>query len=117
MGRLYRLKRATEKAILRSVLVKLDDRVRTRFERIAPAPPISIKEARKILRDPGYRENEYGELRSTIRKLTAFEIVERASARAVFELQQQEDARVFAEMGRAIAALPSQLTTSGPAPA
>jgi hypothetical protein len=52
--------------------------------------------------DKGYKETELGELKSTIKKLTEHEIIDRMCARATFELHQQEDARVFAEIEAAI---------------
>lgn len=91
MGARHRKLRSLEKNFLRGVLAKAG--------KVAP-----LKEARRVFRDPGYKETEYGELRSTIRKLTEREILDRLAARATFDIQQAEDARVFAEIDEAIKA-------------
>jgi len=85
MGQYHRKLRSLEKQVLRQVLPKTG-RV------------VSLKEARRVLRDPGYKVTEYGELRSTIRKLTVVEILDRLAAKAHYEICQQEDARVFGEL-------------------
>jgi len=85
MGQRHRKIRSLEKQMLRLVLPKAGD-------------VVPLKEARRILRDPGYKETEYGELRSTIRKLTTTEILGRLTAKAHYEICQREDARVFAAL-------------------
>lgn len=92
MGKLYRLKRAEQKRVFRAAAKHL-------------GLVIDIREARKIMRDPGYKMTEYGELRSTIRKLTESEIIERLCWKATREIQQMEDERVFAELAAAAAPL------------
>jgi len=52
--------------------------------------------------DPGYREDELGELRSTIPRLTNDEILRRVEARAIHEIQFAEDQRIIKELDRAI---------------
>lgn len=92
MGKLYRLKRAFEKRIIRAA---------AEHHGVELAPG----EVKKLVRDPGYKMTEYGELRSTIRKLTESEIIERLCWKATREIQQMEDERVFAELERAMAPL------------
>lgn len=87
MGRLYRLKRAATKRIIREAI-----------EHHGLAKVISIKEAQRALRDPGYKANELGELRSTIRKLTEDEIIERLTWKATAEICRAEDERIFKEL-------------------
>ncbi len=65
---------------------------KTRLERIA----------QRDAPDLGYRENELGELQSTISALTEDEIIDRMSAKAVHEIQSIEDRRVFGEIAKAI---------------
>lgn len=77
MGKLHRLRRSRRKAAMRA----------------AGSDP---------KRDRGYRETDYGELRSTIRKLTELEIIERLCEKAADEIRRAEDERVIAEIGRAI---------------
>ncbi len=55
------------------------------------------------LQDLGYKENEFGELLSTIKKLTEHEIIDRMCARARHEIHAIEDARVFAQIEQALA--------------
>ena len=100
MGKLYHLYRKKIADQLLLLSPSFDDDIRTRFERIneeleGEGPP-----------DPGYLETELGEIRSTIRKLTPYQIVDRLAAKATFEIQQQEDRRVFADIARAILAAP-----------
>lgn len=67
-----------------------------RFERINEA----------LSPDHGFKETELGELRSTIPNLTEEEIIDRMSAKAIHEIHQQEDRRVFADIARALLAAP-----------
>lgn len=96
MGRLYHLyrKEIADKLLLLSPA--FDDDARTRFQHIneylqeVEGPP-----------DRGYIETELGEIRSTIRKLTPYEIVDRLAAKATFEIQQIEDKLFFTTLGQA----------------
>jgi urease accessory protein UreE len=93
MGKRHRAIRAASKEILRTALRK------------GNVVKVSFKQARKLLRENplGYKEDELGELRSTIRKLTEHEIVDRACARAMWELHKIEDANCFAAIDQAMA--------------
>lgn len=57
---------------------------------------VPFKEIRRAFRDPGYKENEFGELKSTIRKLSEREILDRMSAKVTYDIQREEDERCFA---------------------
>lgn len=83
MGKRHQQRRALEKTICRKAMAET-------------GIVVPIKEARRVMRDPGYKETELGELRSTIRKLTEQEIMERVVARATWEIQKAEDERIFA---------------------
>lgn len=83
MGQRHRHMRSQGKTLLRQILAK-------------HGIVIPLREVRRILRDPGYKEDELGRLRSTIRKLTEHEIMDRMASRATAEIQAEEDARVFA---------------------
>lgn len=98
MGHRHRQIRKTQKGVLQLV------RERTRFDHINEN--LSLNQYRRLVRDPGYRETELGELRSTIRNLTEEEIIDRMSAKAIHEIHQQEDRRVFADIARALLAAP-----------
>lgn len=54
----------------------------------------------------GYKENELGELVSTIQKLTENEIIDRLCKRATYELHKIEDAHVFAILDEAAQGCP-----------
>lgn len=115
MGDLLDFKKVPAK-LLRKALKELNAKPKepTRFDRLIEAKPIGIQEARRILRDPGYRENEYGELVSTIRKLSMDEVMDRLQAKVHFEICQMEDERLFRSLAdlsldlEALAQIPGQ---------
>jgi hypothetical protein len=99
------------KGLLKTVIRLIDEEPKeTRFDHIRAnldgPSTLTVKEVTKILKDPGYKENEYGELRSTILKLTEQEILNRLCAKAMWDIHQQEDARVFAELDRCLQPCP-----------
>jgi hypothetical protein len=107
MGKRHRRTRKAVKGLLRTVILLIDEEPKeTRFDHILAnldgPSTLTVKEVTKILKDPGYKENEYGELRSTIRKLTEQEIINRLCAKATWDLHQLEDAKVFAELDRSL---------------
>src|SRR5271154_5840266 len=99
MGRRYRARRSYLKLILGEAIKKggLDLPVKVAFKvlrgGIAARTPLGFK-----IQDLGYKENEFGELCSTIKKLTEHEIVDRLVAKATQEIGAQEDAFVFASI-------------------
>lgn len=103
MGKRHRAVRSHLKLIVGSALKNggLDDvpvKVALKVLRggIAATTPLGFK-----VQDLGYKEDEFGELVSTIKKLTEYEIVDRMCARATNDIQRIEDARMFADLEQA----------------
>ncbi len=103
MGKRHRRNRANLKVIVGEGLKKagIEVPVKVALKLLRGGIAATTKLGLKI-QDLGYKENELGELVSTIRKLTEHEIIDRLCARARHEIHALEDARVFAEIERAI---------------
>ena len=108
MGRLYRLRQyQIERMLFRFRVEAIEWDIeaandilasRTAWDIITtddPPPP-----------DPGYRETELGELKSTIRNLAEHEIMDRMMARAMHEIHPLEDRHVFASIAATLLAAP-----------
>ncbi len=88
MGRVYRLKRSAQKSLLRLITDKNPEVGKAASE-------LSTNQVRRLITSPGYKVNEYGELRSTIRKLTQDEIIDRMAEKAKYDIQNAEDEYAF----------------------
>lgn len=115
MGKRHRQRRAHLKLIvgeaIKKTWKKVPVKVALKLLKAPPGPPPPELERywrrlRGEAHDPGFKETELGELRSTIKKLTEDEIIDRMCRKATYELHKIEDARVFADIERAIAGAP-----------
>ena len=106
MGKRHRTNRAHLKLIVGEALKKggIEVPVKVALKLLKGGIAKTTKKFGLKVQDLGYKENELGELVSTIKKLTEHEIIDRMMARARHEIHAIEDALVFAEIERSIAA-------------
>jgi hypothetical protein len=111
MGQKHRERRAAYKLIVGDGLKKggLDMPVKVALKILKGGISATTLLGFKVA-DLGYRENEFGELRSTIRRLTEREILDRMQAKAVFEIQWIEDQHVFSSFGASISRTTLEIT-------
>lgn len=123
MGKRHRQKRAALKLIVGEALKKTwkkPPKVTLKLVRLLTGPPgppsPELERYWRRLRgepepDPGFKIDELGELKSTIRKLAEHEIIDRLSFKATREIQRIEDRNFFAQINAFLAPLKKRKRT------
>lgn len=97
MGKVLRLQAARVRALLTQVLGdhKFWAQPDNDLGFISRFDLLHRRELEFTVENPGWIVNELGQLKSTIKRLSEDEIIERLATKATYEIQQMEDERCF----------------------